>query len=137
VLSPRAAGSWQELHGAHRLAGTTGPEAVQRVAELVLALQHKGVPHSAGPNEQLAYLYQNQLTEEEFRQWSAAANAHSEVSDAGCVPRATFSGLAGMFFLKRKRPSQLKSYNQGVLDAANHRDFVTGSDGRGHQDIEF
>jgi hypothetical protein len=77
-----AAGAWRELHGARRLAGTTGPEAVQRVAELVLALQHKGVPHSAGPNEQLAYLYQNQLTEEEFRQWSAAANAHSEVSDA-------------------------------------------------------
>ncbi len=57
-------------------------EAVQRVAELVLALQHKGVPHSAGPNQQLAYLYQNQPTEEEFRQWSAAAKAHSEVSDA-------------------------------------------------------
>ena len=47
------------------------------------SLQHKGaaaqgVPHSAGPNQQLAYLYQNQATEAEFRQWSAAAKAHSE-----------------------------------------------------------
>jgi len=77
-----AAGAWRDLHGARRLAGTSGPEAVQRISELVLVLQHKGAPLTAGPNEQLAYLYQNQLTEEEFRQWSAAANSHSDVSDA-------------------------------------------------------
>ena len=77
-----AAGTYGVLHGARRLPGTTGPEAVQRVAELVLALSLKGVPLTAGPNEQLAYIYQNQLSEEEFSRWSAAANAHHEVSDA-------------------------------------------------------
>ncbi len=59
-----AAGAYGVLHGARRLPGTTGPEAVQRVAELlVLALSLKGVPLAAGPNEQPAY-YQNQLSEE-------------------------------------------------------------------------
>jgi hypothetical protein len=77
-----AAGAYGVLHGARRFPGTTGPEAVQRVAELVLALSLKGVPLTAGPNEQLAYIYQNQLSEEEFSRWSAAANAHHEVSDA-------------------------------------------------------
>lgn len=77
-----AAGAHRDLHGARRLPGTTGPEAVQRVAELVLALSLKGVPLAAGPNEQLAYIYQNQLSEEEFSRWSAAANAHHQVSDA-------------------------------------------------------
>ena len=56
--------------------------AVQRIAELALALSLKGVPLAAGPNERLAYIYQNQLTEEEFGRWSAAANTHAEVSDA-------------------------------------------------------
>ena len=77
-----AAGAYIALHGARRLPGSTGPEAVQRVAELVLALSLKGVPLAAGPNEQLAYVYQNQLSEEEFSRWSAAANAHHAVSDA-------------------------------------------------------
>ncbi len=61
-----AAGAYGVLHGARRLPGTTGPEAVQRVAELVSALSLKGVPLAAGPNEQLAY-YQNQLSEEGFQ----------------------------------------------------------------------
>jgi hypothetical protein len=74
-----AAGAYIALHGARRLPGSMGPEAVQRVAELVLALSLKGVPLTAG---QLTYVYQNQLSEEEFSRWSAAANAHHEVSDA-------------------------------------------------------
>jgi hypothetical protein len=49
------------LHGTRRLPGTTWQEAVQLVAELVLALSLKGVPLTAWPNEQLAYIYQNQL----------------------------------------------------------------------------
>jgi hypothetical protein len=43
------------MHGASRHPGNTGAEAVQGVAELVLALSLKGVPLAAGPNEQLAY----------------------------------------------------------------------------------
>ena len=77
-----AAKAWSDLNGARRLPGTTGPEAVQRIAEMSLALSLKGVPLTVGPNERLAYIYQNQLTEEEFGRWSAAANAHVEVSDA-------------------------------------------------------
>ncbi len=71
-----AAGAHCDLHGARRLPGTTGPEAVQRVAESVLALRLKGVPLTAGPDEKLAYIYQDQLSEEEFSRRSAADNAH-------------------------------------------------------------
>ena len=77
-----AAGAYCALNGARRIPGSTGPEAVQRVAELVLALNLKGVPLTAGPKEQLAHVCQNQLSEQEFSAWSAAANAHHEVSDA-------------------------------------------------------
>ena len=77
-----AAGAHCALNGARRIPGSTGPEAVQRVAELVLALNLKGVPLTAGPKEQLAHVCQNQLSEQEFSAWSAAANAHHEVSDA-------------------------------------------------------
>jgi hypothetical protein len=79
-----AAGAYCVLHCARSLPGTTEQEAVQWVAsaELVLALSLKGVPLTARPNKQLACIYQNQLSEEEFSQWSAAANAHHEMSDA-------------------------------------------------------
>jgi hypothetical protein len=49
-----AAGAHRDLHGARRLQGITGPEAAQRVAELVLAQSLKGVPLAAGPNQQYA-----------------------------------------------------------------------------------
>ena len=38
-----------------------------------------GTPHCGTPNEQLAYVYQNQISE--FSRWSAAANVNHKVSD--------------------------------------------------------
>jgi hypothetical protein len=48
----------------------------------------QGVPLSAGPNEQLACIHQNQLSEEEFTRRSAAANSSTpEVPDADLAAR--------------------------------------------------
>ena len=46
-----------------------------------MLLRHKGV-HNPGPEEQYAYILQNQLTTEESARWTSLANANENVSDA-------------------------------------------------------
>jgi hypothetical protein len=62
----------------------TGPEAVrvQLVAELVLALSLnlKGVPLTAGPNEQMAYIYQSQLSDSDSEDISKPDHQQIKVS---------------------------------------------------------
>jgi len=77
----QAAPAFQALHSATRQPGATGPEALQRVEELAMLLNRKGV-HNPGPNEQRAYILQNQLTPDELRRWTALANADAAISDA-------------------------------------------------------
>jgi hypothetical protein len=52
-----AAGAYSVLDCARRHPGTTGQEAVERIAELVLALSLTGVPLTARPNKQTAGLH--------------------------------------------------------------------------------
>ena len=46
-----------------------------------MLLRRKGV-HNPGPEEQYAYILQNQLTTEESARWTSLANANENVSDA-------------------------------------------------------
>ena len=77
----QAAQAFQALHSATRQPGATGPEALQRIEELAMLLNRKGV-RDPGPNEQRAYILQNQLTPDELRRWTALANADAAISDA-------------------------------------------------------
>jgi hypothetical protein len=77
----QAAPAYQALHSATRQPGATGPDALQRIDELAMLLNRKGV-HNPGPNEQMAYILQNQLTQAELTRWTALANADVAISDA-------------------------------------------------------
>jgi hypothetical protein len=63
------------------LAGSTGKEAYARVEEHSMLLRRKGV-HNPGPEEQTAYILQNQLTAGESARWISLANADEKISDA-------------------------------------------------------
>ena len=76
-----AAGAYQTLHSLKRLPGSSGKEAYARVEEHSMLLRRKGV-HNPGPEEQYAYILQNQLTTEESARWTSLANANENVSDA-------------------------------------------------------
>jgi hypothetical protein len=76
-----AAGAYQELHSLRRLQGTTGKAAFARVEELSMLLRRKGV-NNPGPEEQTAYILQNQLTPGESARWISLANADERISDA-------------------------------------------------------
>ena len=76
-----AAAAYQSLHSLRRLAGSTGKEAFAKVEENSMLLRRKGV-HTPGPNEQYAYILQNQLTAGELARWISLANAEQKVSDA-------------------------------------------------------
>jgi hypothetical protein len=79
----QAAAAFHALHGATRVPGSTGPEALARVAALQTALSRKGVPVTAGVNEQYAYILQNQLhAGDELTRWTSLANACEAISDA-------------------------------------------------------
>ena len=56
-----AASAYQDLHSLRRLPGTTGKAAYARMEELSMLLRRKGVSNP-GPEEQTAYILQNQLT---------------------------------------------------------------------------
>ncbi len=56
-----AAGTFQDLHSLRRLAGSSGKEVYARMEEHSMLLRRKGV-HNPGPEEQTAYILQNQLT---------------------------------------------------------------------------
>jgi hypothetical protein len=75
-----AAGAYQELHSLRRLHGTTGKAAFARVEELSMLLRRKGV-NNPGPEEQTAYILQNQLTPGESARWISLANADKKISD--------------------------------------------------------
>ena len=76
-----AAGAYQDLHNLRRLPGSTGKEAYARVEEHSMLLRRKGV-HNPGPEEQHAYILQNQLTAGESARWISLANADEKISDA-------------------------------------------------------
>ena len=76
-----AAGAYQELHSLRRLPGTTGKAAYARVEEHSMLLRRKGV-NNPGPEEQAAYILQNQLTTGESARWISLANADERISDA-------------------------------------------------------
>ena len=76
-----AAGAYQDLHSLRRLPGSTGKEAYARVEEHSMLLRRKGV-HNPGPEEQNAYILQNQLTAGESARWISLANADEKISDA-------------------------------------------------------
>ena len=75
------AGAFHDLIGATRLPGTTGLQALQRIEALTVTLHRKGI-RNPGPNEQLAYVLQNQLSMEEVPRWTSLANADGTISDA-------------------------------------------------------
>jgi hypothetical protein len=56
-------------------------QALQRIEALTVALHRKGI-RNPGPNEQLAYVLQNQLSMEEVPRWTSLANADGTISDA-------------------------------------------------------
>ena len=76
-----AAGAYQNLHSLRRLPGSTGREAYARVEEHSMLLRRKGA-HNQGPEEQSAYILQNQLTAGESARWISLANADEKLSDA-------------------------------------------------------
>ena len=76
-LSYGAAGAYQDLHSLRRLPGSTGKEAYARVEEHSMLLRRKGV-HNPGPEEQNAYILQNQLTAGESARWISL----EKISDA-------------------------------------------------------
>ncbi len=76
-----AAGAYQDLHSLRRLAGSTGKEAYARVEEHSMLLRSKRV-HNPGPEEQTAYVLQNQLTTGESARWISLANADEKSPDA-------------------------------------------------------
>jgi hypothetical protein len=76
-----AAGAYQDLHSLRRLSGSTGKEAYARVEEHSMLLRRKGV-QNPGPEEQNAYILQNQLTTGESARWISLANADEKISDA-------------------------------------------------------
>ena len=76
-----AAGAYQDLHSLRRLPGSTGKEAYARVEEHSMLLRRKGA-HNPGPEEQHAYILQNQLTTGESARWISLANADEKISDA-------------------------------------------------------
>ena len=90
--------AYQDLHGATRLPGTTGKEALNRVGELAMLLRRKGV-NKPGHEEQQAYILQNQLAQnqlaaEELPRWISLANADATVSD-GAPNDLEFIGRLG------------------------------------------
>jgi hypothetical protein len=76
-----AASAYQDLHSLRRLPGTTGKAAYARMEELSMLLRRKGV-NNPGPEEQTAYILQNQLTAGESARWISLANADEKISDA-------------------------------------------------------
>lgn len=76
-----AAGAYQDLHSLRRLPGATGKAAYARVEEHYMLLRRKGV-NNPGPEEQAAYILQNQLTAGESARWISLANADEKISDA-------------------------------------------------------
>ncbi len=76
-----AAGAYRDLHRLRGLAVSTGKEAHARVEERSMLLRRKGVNNS-GPEEQTAYVLQNQSTTGESARWISLANADDEISDA-------------------------------------------------------
>jgi hypothetical protein len=76
-----AAGAFQDLHSLKRLPGSTGKEAYARMEEHSMLLRRKGVSNP-GPEEQTAYILQNQLTAGESARWISLANADEKISDA-------------------------------------------------------
>ena len=76
-----AASAYQDLHSLRRLPGTTGKAAYARMEELSMLLRRKGVSNP-GPEEQTAYILQNQLTAGESARWISLANADEKISDA-------------------------------------------------------
>ena len=76
-----AAGAYQDLQSLRRVPGSTGKEAYARVEEHSMLLRRKGV-HNPGPEEQNAYILQNQLTAGESARWISLANADEKISDA-------------------------------------------------------
>ena len=79
----QAAAAYQALHGASRVPGSTGREALDRLDALLLDLARWSVRATAGPNESYAYILQNQLTRAELPCWTAQANGDTAISDAG------------------------------------------------------
>jgi hypothetical protein len=79
----QAADAFHALQSATRVPGSTGLEALARIAALQTALSRKGVPVTAGVNEQHAYVLQNQLNAgDELIRWTSLANACAAISDA-------------------------------------------------------
>lgn len=76
-----AAEAWTRRCAATRQPNESGPGALQRLQELQRTLARLGVPSNPGPVEQMCYLLQQQLTEDERPRWIAAANATADVSD--------------------------------------------------------
>jgi hypothetical protein len=76
------AGAYQNLHSIQQLASSTGKEAYARVEEHLMLLRRKclGV-HNPGPEEQNAYILQNQLTRGESARWISLA-ADEKISGA-------------------------------------------------------
>ena len=110
-----AAAAYQSLHSLRRLAGSTGKEAFAKVEENSMLLRRKGV-HTPEPNEQYAYILQNQLTAGELSRWISLANAEHKVSDAtlNALELGTSDAAAGRlsctpltreaFFAERRAP---------------------------------
>ena len=76
-----ATDTWRQFCSATRQPHESGPAALQRIQELLSALTLLNGPATPGPTEQMCYILQGQLTEDEKRRWIASANATPDVSD--------------------------------------------------------
>ena len=76
-----AADTWRQYCAATRQPQESGPAALQRIQELLSVLTLLNVPATPGPTEQMCYILQGQLTEDEKRLWIASANVTPDVSD--------------------------------------------------------
>jgi hypothetical protein len=71
-------GTRMDLHSLKRLSGSTGKEAYVRMEKMLF--RRKGVSNP-GPEQQTAYILQNQLTAGESARRTSMVNANERISD--------------------------------------------------------